>query len=380
MTVLGIIDKQSNMSITIEEFGTPSKSKTNTSGFNFSRKNRIVPWVEKYRPKKLKDVVHQPDVIRVLKNSIKTGNLPHLLFHGPPGTGKTSTILALARELFGPKLLKKRVFELNASSQRGINFVREDIFNFATSAVGAVDPRFPCPPYKIVILDEVDAMTKEAQSALRKIMEDASHITRFMFICNYINKIIDPIVSRCTKFRFKPLPSTTSFRRLQYISHRETMILKPSVYATIIKVSGGDMRKAIMLLQNISYTYKYTPLINDAHVYELANWIPPKYMNDMLEDCLTTSKPSVIWARDQTRDIRRNGFPVQQLMEQLLEVVVESARLTDIQKATVGINIAGIEKRLNDAADEYLQLMAIFTVLRSTIQGKTTVPRALHIM
>lgn len=164
-----------------------------------------VPWVDKYRPQKLADIVYQDDVIKMLNNVLETGNLPHLLFHGYPGTGKTSTILAIARELFGSKKFKERVIELNASDERGINVVRHKIVTLAKSAVSAKDPNYLCPSYKLIILDEADAMTTEAQSALRKTMEDNSDVTRFCFICNYINQIIDPITSRCVKFRFKPI-------------------------------------------------------------------------------------------------------------------------------------------------------------------------------
>ena len=170
-----------------------------------SKCNKDIPWIEKYRPRKLDEIISQKESINILLNTLKTGELPHLLLYGSPGTGKTSSILALCNELFGPRKFEERVIELNASDERGINVVRHKIINFAKIAIGNPDEKYICPPYKIIILDEADAITKEAQAALRKVMEDTSTITRFCFICNYINQIIEPINSRCVKIRFKSI-------------------------------------------------------------------------------------------------------------------------------------------------------------------------------
>ena len=180
--------------------------------------------------------------------------LPHMLFYGPPGTGKTSTILALAKELFGPEMFRTRVLELNASDERGISIVREKVKDFARMQLSNPPPnykdRYPCPPYKIIILDEADSMTQDAQSALRRTMETYSKITRFCLICNYVTRIIDPLASRCSKFRFKTLDQGNALKRLEEIATNENVNLEPGAVDTLIRCSEGDLRKAITFLQS----------------------------------------------------------------------------------------------------------------------------------
>ena len=177
-----------------------------------------------------------------------------MLFYGPPGTGKTSTILALAKELYGPEMFRSRVLELNASDERGISIVREKVKDFARMQLSNPPPnykdRYPCPPYKIIILDEADSMTQDAQSALRRTMETYSKITRFCLICNYVTRIIDPLASRCSKFRFKPLDQGNAKQRLEDIAGKEHVKLEPGVVDALIKCSEGDLRKAITFLQS----------------------------------------------------------------------------------------------------------------------------------
>jgi replication factor C subunit 2/4 len=177
-----------------------------------------------------------------------------MLFYGPPGTGKTSTILALAKELYGPEMVKSRVLELNASDERGISIVREKVKDFArmqlTNPPAGYRARYPCPPFKIIILDEADSMTQDAQSALRRTMETYSKITRFCLICNYVTRIIDPLASRCSKFRFKSLDQGNAKRRVEEIAEKEGVRLEDGAVDALIKCSEGDLRKAITYLQS----------------------------------------------------------------------------------------------------------------------------------
>lgn len=180
-----------------------------------------------------------------------------MLFYGPPGTGKTSTILALAKSLFGPVLYRTRILELNASDERGINIVREKIKDFARTQLSqpsgldaAYREQYPCPPFKIIILDEADSMTQDAQSALRRTMEQYSRITRFCLVCNYVTRIIEPLASRCSKFRFKALDGVSAGDRVKDIAQAENLALEDGVVNTLIRCSEGDLRRAITYLQS----------------------------------------------------------------------------------------------------------------------------------
>lgn len=203
-------------------------------------------WIEKYRPRRLDDVINQEEVILGLKNLL-AGNvveMPHLLFAGPPGTGKTTIALAFARELYGDHW-RDYVLELNASDERGINVIREKVKIFAQYFTPTEEA-----PFKIVILDEADMMTSEAQTALRRIMEVNARVTRFILICNYLNRIISPIQSRTAIFRFKRLSFEDVKSYLEMICRNEGVDCPEEVLKKIYDVSLGDMRRAINLLQS----------------------------------------------------------------------------------------------------------------------------------
>lgn len=319
------------------------------------------PWADKYRPKKLDDIAYQSEVVKMLKNTLETGNLPHLLFYGPAGTGKTSSVLAICMELFGPKIFKERVIELNASDERGINVVRNKIVRFAKTAVGTKDPNYPCPDYKIIILDEADAMTNEAQSALRKVMEDNSSITRFCFICNYINQIIDPITSRCVKFRFKPLSDESMLDRLKYIMDNEQISISDDALAAVVNMSNGDMRKSIMLLQNLKYI-KETVTVD--HINELSGAIPANIINLIRKVCMNSKHNSIENITLLTKEIIAQAFPIHNIINVVCKLIINDKKLNDKNKAEIMMHLSLVEKRLNEGANEYLQLLSILVYIK----------------
>tara|TARA_Y100000782_G_scaffold112349_1_gene142359 strand:- start:317 stop:1381 length:1065 start_codon:yes stop_codon:yes gene_type:complete len=347
----------SNLNI-FGEYNKPTKNiKTN--------KKETKPWVDKYRPSKLKDVVYQTEIINMLNQTLETGDLPHLLLYGPPGTGKTSTILALAKELYGKELYKSRVFELNASDERGINIVREKIVRDAKTAISTKKTKgHLCPAYKIIILDEADAMTTDAQSALRKVMEDYSSITRFCFICNYINKIIEPIASRCVKFRFKPLETQAMINKIKDISKKENLKLKDNIIETIVEIAEGDMRKAITFLQNIGYVsdYKNKELTCD-DVYDAANHITKKDLSLIWNNTVKIKKTSPQIILKLTKTIISKGYPIHNILYSLIKRVIFSPDLSDCAKSKLSLCLSESEKYIIEGGDEFLQLLNIFSKL-----------------
>ena len=196
-----------------------------------------LPWVEKYRPNALEELISHEDIVRTIRKFISQDKLPHLLFYGPPGTGKTSTILACAKEIYSPKQFNSMVLELNASDDRGIGVVRGQILSFASTRT------IFNSGYKLVILDEADAMTNDAQNALRRIIEKFTDNVRFCMICNYLSKIIPALQSRCTRFRFGPLQDNQILPRLEHVADSEKVEVTEDGKRALIDLSGGDMRK-----------------------------------------------------------------------------------------------------------------------------------------
>lgn len=355
-------DSDDEKSTTIQSKDQAIKTTNKTTN---KKSNDNQPWIERYRPRRLKDVVCQEEVVKMLNKSVETGDLPSLILYGPAGVGKTSTILAAAKELFGPKLCKERVLELNASDERGINVVRDKIVRFAKTALGRSDSRYLCPDYKIIILDEADAMTGDAQSALRIPLEAYSATTRFCFICNNISAIIKPIRSRCTMFRYKPLEQTSVINTLGKITSSEKMTMSKKVLHAVSDVAGGDMRKAIMLLQNLRYVMLHKQSVEAKDVYELANSIDEQTVKKIRKVCILDKNRCVKKIVALTKKINKDCIPIDGVLVKIVDVVMSSEELDDKSKAEICMYISTTERRVQEAADEYLQLLGVFLKIKS---------------
>lgn len=211
-----------------------------------------LPYVERFRPQKLDDVMSHDDIVMTLKNFINKHNVPHMLFYGPPGTGKTSAIEAFTHEVYGDA--HYMIMNINASEQRGIEIVRKKIKNFV-STKPIYNNNSKRPKYKFVILDEADAMTNDAQAMLKRVIEKYTKNARFCLICNCIKKINDAIQSRCTIFKFSPMDYTNVLKKIDMISHDQNIKVTPGGVDAIWKLSNGDMRKVMHMLQVISISY-----------------------------------------------------------------------------------------------------------------------------
>ncbi|CAL5866167.1 uncharacterized protein PFLUO_LOCUS374 [Penicillium psychrofluorescens] len=349
--------------------------------------NRLQPWVEKYRPKTLDDVAAQDHTTNVLRRTLQASNLPHMLFYGPPGTGKTSTILALAKSLFGPALYRSRILELNASDERGIGIVRDKVKNFArtqlsqpTGLDAAYREQYPCPPFKIIILDEADSMTQDAQSALRRTMEQYSRITRFCLVCNYVTRVIEPLASRCSKFRFKALDNSAAGVRLANIARAENLALEDGVVDTLIRCGEGDLRRAITYLQSAARLVGATKPAggtdgdDDAEmtdagsagsgpitvqsIEEIAGVIPEGVLDRLVQAMQPTRAGSAYEAVSKViTDLVADGWSATQLVGQLYRRVVFNEAVPDIQKNKIVMAFSEMDKRLLDGADEHLSIL-----------------------
>ncbi|PLB52167.1 activator 1 subunit 3 [Aspergillus steynii IBT 23096] len=257
-----------------------------------------LPWVEKYRPVSLDDVSGHQDILATIDKFVDANRLPHLLLYGPPGTGKTSTILALARRIYGEKNMRQMVLELNASDDRGIDVVREQIKTFAsTKQIFSMAPKSTSSDsslasYKLIVLDEADAMTSTAQMALRRIMEKYTANTRFCIIANYTHKLSPALLSRCTRFRFSPLKEQDIRSLVDLVVEKEQINIQPEAVDSLVTLSKGDMRRALNVLQACHASSIPLPMKNAPKDQPRPQ--PEIITNETIYDCIAAPHPSDI--------------------------------------------------------------------------------------
>lgn len=300
-------------------------------------------WIEKYRPRTLKDIAGQKRIVERLQAYVKTTHVPHMIFAGPAGTGKTTSALALSRELFG-ETWKTNFHELNASDERGIGIIRGKIKDFARTA-----PIGPYP-FKIIFLDEADSLTIDAQAALRRTIERYTHICRFILSVNYSSKIIDPIQSRCTVFRFAPLTEDDIKRYMRKIAEKEGLDITADGLEAIIFIAQGDLRKAINVLQvgaSVSST------ITAELLYQTGATAKPADVEALITVAL---QGDFLAARKKLYELLITyGLSGVDIIKQIHRSIFDIA-IPDVDKIRLVEKTGEIEFRMSEGSNEHIQL------------------------
>ena len=314
-------------------------------------------WTEKYRPQTLDEMMNQTDIISRLKNFVKERSLPHLLFVGPAGIGKTTSILALARDLYGPSY-KNHILELNASDERGIDVIRDKVKNFARTAAIASGV-----PFKILIMDEADSLTNAAQHALRRTMEIYTKTCRFCLIGNYSENIIEPIQSRCSTFRFSPLSEADSKEWISSIASKEKVQLLEEGLDAIYEATRGDLRKAINLLQAAAAVQGSR--VDDIAVYSILGRVSPGKVRDMINLSL---KGEFVEAREVLRSLLIDeGLAANDIIRIVYSEVIR-LNIPEIWKVKLSDTIGEIDYRLIQGATAEIQLSTL--IAKFALAGK----------
>jgi replication factor C small subunit len=300
-------------------------------------------WIEKYRPKTFSEIIGQKEIISRVESMVKQKSMPHLLFAGPAGVGKSTLALVVAKSLYGESW-RENFLELNASDDRGIDVVRGIIKDFArVKSMSNV-------PFKIIFLDECDSLTKDAQQALRRTMENYTVSTRFVLSCNYSSKLIDPIISRCSVFRFKNLEQVAIEELIDNICNKENLKIDDKAKFAIFEVSNGDCRKATNILQSCA---SISNDIKEELVYNMISAINPKEVKGILETVLSGN---FITARDKTLDLMlKKGLTGLDIIKQI-QKEIWGLNLDDKRKIELIDKCGEIEFRMVEGSDEFLQL------------------------
>ncbi|WP_284010924.1 replication factor C small subunit [Haloarcula pelagica] len=314
-----------------------------------SRAGREEVWIEKYRPERLDDVMGHENIVGRLQSYVSRNDLSHMLFSGPAGTGKTTCATAIARELYGEDW-REHFLELNASDERGIDVVRDRIKNFARTSFGGHE-------YRIIFLDEADALTSDAQSALRRTMEQFSNNVRFILSCNYSSQIIDPIQSRCAVFRFSPLSDEAVAAEIRHIAGEEGIELTDDGLDALVYAAAGDMRKAINGLQAASVS---GDVVDESAVYAITSTARPEEIHEMVQSALDGDFTAARATLD--RLLTEEGIAGGDIIDQLHRSIWEFD-IDDRAAVRVLERVGETDYRITQGANERVQLEAMLASL-----------------
>ena len=316
----------------------------------------FLPWVEKYRPKSINEIISHAQNIETIKKLLIGGALPHLLFHGAPGTGKTSTIMALSKEIYGNNV-RLMVMKLDASDDRGINSVREDIKGFAEKS------NMFQKGVRLIILDEADSMTFDAQFALRRIIEKYSATIRFCLICNYENKIIPAIRSRCANFRFSNIDNVHICNKLNQIIKSENLKHEPDVTNTIATLAKGDLRKAINLLQSISMQ---TNFITNDLCFETAGIPSKSEVKELLNTLLDDSKLFDSSYKTIIQIIKSQGYSLSIVLKEIILELL-SGKLSDNMPQIIS-DLSDLENQVTKSTFGDIYITSLVGIFKKNIK------------
>lgn len=337
------------------------------------RKIETLPWIEKYRPKILEDILSHDEIIATIKTFIKNRCLPHLLLYGPPGTGKSSMIMACAKELYD-EYLPFMVMELNASDDRGIEIVRTKIKQFVTAknVFFGKNENDRENIFKLVILDETDAMTTDAQAILRKVVEEYTENTRFCLICNYIQNISPALQSRCTRFRFSPINASQMKKKILQIVKNENVKITDSGIDTLVKRSNGDMRRVINNLQSTSMAYK---IVNEKNINTYLGYPRLEHTDIIIDALINKNFKSAYQIINSLK--KQNGITIIDIISELHEILIDSilngtTRNVNINKLNLQNvlyildNMRTIEFNQSISTEEEIQLSGLIGIFKTS--------------